>query len=140
MKKKLISIIIAIVIIGATIVPIASADPHYSTLNFSMGLSGTTRYYSKKSICHYATTTASTSGATGVNYSVALVRGSEVGAPSVAFHNVPRNGTSAPLFLNVGAGNYHFRYSKSNDGKSVISSNLKMYSFSEDLFTSVNTD
>lgn len=136
MKRKCLSVLLAILLLGATILPITGASSYntdtlqtfHTTLNFAQSFSGQTRRYIFSHIRHVATTTAPTDGATGNNFAVALVRGSTVGAPAVGFENIPRNGTFQVAFNFVGAGDYHFRYTKSNDGIRIVSNNVRLQS------------
>lgn len=127
--KKILSTLLALLVIAAVITPSALATQTFNTtLNFTQSFSGQTRNYRYNHIRHIATASAPTAGATGENFSVALVRGSVEGAPAVGFANVPRNGASMVRFNSVGAGNYHFRYTRSNDGIRITSNDVVLQS------------
>jgi len=129
MKKK-VSIFIALVtLIGLMTFPTASAatetaEPAMPLSNWtSQRHSGRARQYSQRHISWRATTRASTTGANGQAFSVALIRGSTPDVPSVNSFNVRRNGTSQLPFNDAGAGTYHFRYTRNapSDGIAINS-------------------
>jgi len=129
MKKKIISTLLAVLVIASVVAPSAlAAQTFNTTLNFTQSFSGQTRNYRYNHIRHLATASAPTAGATGENFSVALVRGSVEGVPAVGFANVPRNGATMVRFNNVGSGNYHFRYTRSNDGIRITSNDVVLQS------------
>jgi len=132
MKKRLLSCLFALLMIGAIIIPTSSASmPQLQTMTSTLSFAvpthhGAVRTYDHRHIAWTATTTAPTHNATGVNFSLALVRGTVLNAPSVDWDNVPRNGSRRVNFNNANTASekrFHFRFTKSDDGMTV-SSNL----------------
>lgn len=123
MKRRLVLILIALVLFGTMIVPVAAAataTPELPLRNWtSQRYSGITRHFSQRHISWRATTHAPREGANGLNFSVALVRGNVHDEAAEGFQNVRRNGTSQIGFNDVGAGWYHFRYQRNSPGDGI---------------------
>ena len=119
--------ITAVLLIAIMIAPVNAAQftqpvtaPNPRPLSFANQThNGAPRNFVRENIKWRATTTASTSGAGGLNFSVALVRGERNGVGAEGFRNVRRNGTAQAAFNGVGAGTYHFRYQRTNPGDGI---------------------
>jgi len=128
MKRRIISILVAVVLFGAMAAPAATssavvvAQPQEPLRNWrSQRHSGTPRYFTFRHISWFARTSpATTNGANGQNFSVALVPGRTPNEAAVLVRNVRRNGEAQLAFNDRGGdGWFHFRYTRNAPGDNI---------------------
>jgi len=120
--------ILSFALLAAIVVPsVAMASSYYNSLSFSVALRGTTRTYNSSNM-NISMTASAPAHSLNKYFTVKLYRDGLLSDDYIGSSSFVRNGYDSARWTSVGSGKYYFRFEKANDGVTVTSPSVHMYS------------
>jgi hypothetical protein len=133
MRTKVKRFVAALVFVTVALAPAAAmaASSYWSTLDYTVHLTGSTRSYTGADVKISLTSVESFHFPGNNTHRIKLYRDNPwwQGDDYIGLTDVPRSGASGVrTWSSVGNGSYYFDFSKANDGVRITSSNVHMFS------------